>query len=649
MGSSRPEGTNPARATGAACLIGLGLAGGLALCEWAVLVTKLPASSGAGLAGAVVWSLFLYGVGGCAAGLAVWWVLSALSVVTGRRVLASRNARLSATWALLLSGVLGLYWIVDFNVRYQGQTSGRSALVIDAALALAALALAAVLIWLTRRRAGRRFMLIVTLVAVAALWLPWHVPAAGHGITRLLTGFDLGPVSRARAEADGAGPPKIVLIMMDTTRTDALGCYGGDEVRTPHIDALADESILFESCITNEPLTRPAVCTMFTGLYPRSHGVDSNTKRLPEDVETLAETLSRNGYVTGAFNAASVLSADFGTAQGFDVYTEPMGASWEPTGGLILSRLYRAFATWRSQEIEVRADRITAAASEWIGNNSDRPFFAFVHYFDPHHPYEPPSDYDLAAREGLADVPAPYRDRGEMYAPGFVMPEDFLRKMWLRYLGEVEYTDRFVGELLGSLDALGIADETVVVLAVDHGEGFDHDHYFGHGNRLYDTLIHVPLIIRWPGGPGPMRVQRQVELIDLRDSVLSILGIDPESETQGEDFTAHLSSAAAPAPERPAFAQTNFENPRPSYRMSLGVRLPPWKYIESPELGLVELYDLDSDPDELVDLSSERPEVRESMAQLLRGWTAGTEARAVAPEELTPEKLEALRALGYIQ
>jgi arylsulfatase A-like enzyme len=284
-----------------------------------------------------------------------------------------------------------------------------------------------------------------------------------------------------------------------------------------------------------------------------------------------------------------------------------------------------------------------------MGNNSDRPFFAFVHYFDPHHPYEPLPDYDLAAREGLSDVPAPYADRGEMYSPGFVMPEDFLRKMWLRYLGEVEYTDHFVGELLGSLDALGIADETVVVLAVDHGEGFDHDHYFGHGNRLYDTLIHVPLIIRWPGGPGPMRVEKQVELIDLRDSILSILDIDAESETQGEDFTVNLSSDPDPVSGRPAFSQTNFENPRPSYRMSLGLRLPPWKYIESPELGLVELYDLESDPAELVNLSSERPEIRDSMSRLLREWVAGTETRAVAPEELTPEKLEALRALGYIQ
>jgi arylsulfatase A-like enzyme len=649
LGSSIAEGTRPGRAAGAACLIGFGLVAGLALCEWAVLLAKLPVSSGAGTAGAVLWSLFLYGLGGCAAGLAVWWLLSALSVVSGRRLLARRNARLSATWALLLSGVIGLYWVVDFNVRYQGQTSGRSALVIDAALALASIVLAALLIRLTRRRVTGAYMLVATLVAVAALWLPWHIPAAGHGTTRLLTGFDLGPVRSAQAADDRAGAPKIVFIMMDTTRTDALGCYGGSEVRTPNIDALADESILFENCVTNEPLTRPAVCTMFTGLYPRSHGVDSNTKKLPDDLETLAETLSGNGYVTGAFTAASVLSADFGTAQGFDVYTEPTGASWEPTGGLILARLYRAFATWRSQEIEVRADGITAAATEWMGNNSDRPFFAFVHYFDPHHPYEPLPDYDLAAREGLSDVPAPYADRGEMYSPGFVMPEDFLRKMWLRYLGEVEYTDHFVGELLGSLDALGIADETVVVLAVDHGEGFDHDHYFGHGNRLYDTLIHVPLIIRWPGGPGPMRVEKQVELIDLRDSILSILDIDAESETQGEDFTVNLSSDPDPVSGRPAFSQTNFENPRPSYRMSLGLRLPPWKYIESPELGLVELYDLESDPAELVNLSSERPEIRDSMSRLLREWVAGTETRAVAPEELTPEKLEALRALGYIQ
>lgn len=492
-------------------------------------------------------------------------------------------------------------------------------------------------------------MIGVTCLAVAVLWLPIHAPAAGHGITRLLTGFDLGPVDAVRSVESADGRPNLIFIMLDTVRTDVLGCYGAAEVRTPSIDALADESLVFMNCITNEPLTRPSVCTMFTGLYPRSHGVDSNSKRLPDDLETLAETLSRAGYVTGAFTAASVLSADFGTSQGFDVYSEPMGEWWEPTGGLMLARLYRAFATWRSQRVEIRADRVTVAASEWIRSNSDRRFFAFVHYFDPHHPYEPLPDYDLAARAGLADVPAPYDDEGEMYAPGFVMPEDFLRKMWLRYLGEVEYVDRFVGELLDGLDALGLEDETVVLLVVDHGEGFDHDHYFGHGNRLYDTLIHVPLIVRWPGGPPPSSVERQVELIDLYPSILAMLSVDTEAQVQGTDLTGFLSSSFSETPVRAAFCQTNFENPRPSYRMSLGLRLPPWKYIESPELGLVELFNLNEDPSELVNLSSELPGVRESMSQLLREWMEETEARDVAPEELSPEKLEVLRALGYIQ
>lgn len=649
MTNIRSAKVSSVRSAGIACLIGGALVAGLVLCEWIVLVVKIPSSSGSGLVRAVLWSLVLYGTVGCAAGLVVSCFTSAVSFASGKRLLAGTEARLRVTWALILAATLGLYWVVDFNVRYQGQTSGRSVLAVDALLAAGALLLAVALVWLTRRRSSARFLIGLTCLAVAVLWLPTHVPVAGHGMARLLTGFDFGPVDAVRSAESSDGRPNLILIIMDTTRTDALGCYGATEARTPSIDALADESLVFTNCITNEPLTRPAVCSMFTGLYPRSHGVDSNTRRLPEDLEVLAETLSRAGYVTGAFTAASVLSADFGTSQGFDVYSEPTGAWWEPTGGLMLARLYLALAPWRSRWIEMRADRITAAASEWIGSNSDRRFFAFVHYFDPHYPYEPPPDYDLAARAELADVPAPYDDMGEMYAPGFVMPEEFLRKMWLRYLGEVEYVDRSVGELLDGLDALGLEGETVVVLAADHGEGFDHDHYFGHGNRLYDTLIHVPLIVRWPGGPPPSSVERQVELIDLYPSILAMLGVALEAEVQGTDFTGSLSSRSSEALERAAFCQTNFGNTRPSYRMSLGLRLPPWKYIESPELGLVELYDLNDDPAELVNLSSELPEVRESMSQLLREWLGETEVRDVAPKKLSPERLEALRALGYIQ
>lgn len=617
--------------------------------EWVVLFLKVPATWSANLALTIGWNLLIYALLGCVAGLMsrpAAWLLAAIVPWIG----SARGGSTRTHWAVLLAGIVGVYWIVAFNKIHHGGFRDPGALGIDAAIALAAAVLA---IALSRSPSQSNRLLRkapLTAVALLVLWLPTHGATTGRGLERITGGVDLATVQRAQIDKQPSQPPPSVLfIMIDTTRTDALGCYGSEECRTPSIDRLAAESILFEQCVTNEPLTRPAACTMLTGLYPRTHGVDTNTKRLSESFLTLPEALREHGYVTGAFAAASVMSAFYGTDQGFDTYTEPTEFWWEPKPELALGELYDALVPWRDYLVlEIPAREVTRRAVRWIQNNRAGPFFAFVHYFDPHAPYDPPRGFDLAAREGLTGIPEPYENTGDMYAPGFEMPDDFLRMQWLRYLGEVEYMDRHVGELLDAVSEMGLNESTIVVLVADHGEGFEHEFYFGHGSRLYDTLVRVPLVIRAPAAPGPRRVEAQVRLVDIYPTIISLLGLPLDADVQGEEFASWLALSGERGEHRPAFCQTNFGNPLPSRRVSLGVRLPPWKYIESQEIGLTELYDLVQDPDELANLATDLPDIREELAGLLRAWTTSTEHLDVAPPKLSPERLEALRALGYL-
>ena len=377
--------------------------------------------------------------------------------------------------------------------------------------------------------------------------------------------------------------------------------------------------------------------------------MDTNTKSLDPSFLTLAEALQARGYVTGAFMAASVLSAYYGTDQGFDTYTEPTEATWELSGLLALKRFYVSAFAHSKWSVEIPAEEVTRRAVTWMRNNEGRPFFAFVHYFDPHFPYAPPEDHDLALREGFTTLSRPYEHPQDRFKPGFKMPADFLEMTWLKYKGEISYVDQWVGTLLKALDDMQLTDDTLVVLLSDHGESFEKGFYFAHGNRLYDSLVHVALMFRYPDRIDTGRRAEQVHLADLYPTVLSIAGVALETEVQGTSIIGARGDDLDRA-SRPVFLQTDFENPKPlSSRVSTGVRFLPWKYVDSPEIGLTELYDLSVDPGELVNLADERAGVAAELASRLESWMSATERRETSETELSPERLEALRALGYVQ
>ncbi len=298
----------------------------------------------------------------------------------------------------------------------------------------------------------------------------------------------LGLAAALPLACNGGGdtPRSGVLITLDTTRTDALGCYGGDGA-TPHLDELARSSVLFEGARSVAPITLPSHASMLTGLYPPRHTVRTNgLTALPDSAVTIAERAREAGFETAAFLSAVVLDPPFGLAQGFDVYDTPH-ATGAATGVHMVERPDRDVAQ---------------AAIRWLRERDDaRPFFLWVHFFDPHAPYEPPP---------------PFRPR----TPG----------TRAAYLGEVAAMDQACGAVLDALDL----DDVFLVVVGDHGEGLGDHGEETHTILLYEELLRVPLLIRPPGGLGAgERTPDLVSVVDVFPTMLEALELGSPGNVDG--------------------------------------------------------------------------------------------------------------------
>jgi len=308
-----------------------------------------------------------------------------------------------------------------------------------------------------------RWLLGLAMVCTAAvLAAAWYIPGLREWWS--VSVIDPLPIrippELTEAEVLPAGPGalsgcNLLLVTLDTTRADRIGCYGHDGIETPTLDGLAREGVLFSRAVTPVPLTTPAHSSILTGLYPYRHGVRTNGPfRLSETQETLAEILAARGYATGAMISAFVLDARFGLAQGFDDYEDDMGVDEAGDGeeedqdqdklGLDADR-----RIWINIP-ERPAERTTELAIAWLSEHQAERFFLWVHYFDPHTPYEPPSPYD----KQYAKIP---------------------------YDGEIAFVDRQFADLLGVLEELGLTDDTLVVVAGDHGQGLGQHGEQAHG------------------------------------------------------------------------------------------------------------------------------------------------------------------------
>jgi choline-sulfatase len=424
--------------------------------------------------------------------------------------------------------------------------------------------------------------------------------------------------------------PNLLLVSLDTTRFDhtSLGDYERDT--TPRLRALAAEGASFDLAYAPTATTGPTHATLFTSRLPRDHGVVKNGVELDVRLHTLAEHLASHGWRTAAFVSSYVMSARWGWQQGFGHFDD----AFEPEDTTYPGRI------WEGRVVHAGFDRraaaTTARARAWLESQRDgRPFFLFVHYYDPHAPYVPPEPFS-----GRFPV-------GEEAPP--------LVAEIARYDEEIAYTDSQVGVLLDALDELGLSAETLVIVTADHGEGLmDHGH-MAHGAQIYEEQVRVPLLVRLPGVvPADLRDAGPAELLDVAPTALELMGVPGAPERfGGRSLAAALRGEASLDPDHPVrlfrrhYAEREGrERPRGEQD---GVRLGRWKYIERPSEGEPELYDLEADPGERRNLIHWRPDVADRLAPLLATRPSGLDEGGAKPAGLSDEEEERLRALGYVE
>jgi len=404
--------------------------------------------------------------------------------------------------------------------------------------------------------------------------------------------------------ACGEGKPRLnlLLIGIDTLRHDHLGCYGYDRNTSPYIDDLAAEGVLFENVVAQSPWTLPSFATVFTSLHPTQHGADGSRSALRESVPTLASVLQANGYATGAVVNAPYLKGHHGVNRGFDSYHMP------PPKGRV-------------------ANGTTRDALAWIDENSDRPFFMFAHYFDPHIPYEPPEPYDMMFDPDYAGrIKSPYNPKGlpRFRDRNFDQMESLSDADWNHirslYDGEIAFTDKAVGDLLRGLRERGLTDNTLIVFLSDHGEEFFEHHGFEHGHSLYDELVRVPMIFSLPGVlPRGERIAHQVRLLDVQPTILDMLGIEPWTEPEGVSILPLMTGSGARSakeasllPPEIAFSEAILYGDE---RKSLSAY--PWKLIYNVKKDEIMFFNLAEDPGETIDVAGEGAESLDLLEQTL--------------------------------
>jgi arylsulfatase A-like enzyme len=421
----------------------------------------------------------------------------------------------------------------------------------------------------------------------------------------------------SNAEQTPRGPrPDIVLLVVDTLRADHLGSYGYTRRTSPHLDALAADSLRFTRAFSSAPWTTPAVAALLTSRHPSSLGITNVQSPLPRDVVLLPEMLQEAGYRTGAFVSHSFVSEKWGFARGFDTFDE--------------SNVKGHLAT--------TSPRLVDLAIRWIDDlePTDSPFFLLVHFFDPHFVYLEQPGFAFGGVEPSYHGPV---HSGALpsrlaEAPGGLDDAD-LRELERLYDSEIAVTDRAIGRLLDHLRAKGLYDSALVVATADHGEEFLDHGALDHAKTLYDELMNVPLLVKLPG-VEPTRVDRSVALVDVLPTIADWLDVEPPAETRGVSLLGRDDTP------RPIFLETQ------RLRRLRGVVLGNLKLIVDLDSGEVELFDLASDPDERSNLSAGRPEQVRTLRRLVDALGAEGQRDDAETLELSDEERARLKALGYL-
>lgn len=455
-----------------------------------------------------------------------------------------------------------------------------------------------------------------------------------------LSRFALMGLALVLAGCGGASerPRNVLLISVDTLRRDHLGCYGHPADVSPTIDRLAAGGVRFADASATAPWTLPSHTTMFTGLYPSHHGVRDYAHQLPAERTTLAEVLADHGFQTFCvLNTFGIADPRFEILQGFAPEDQRYVRETE-TGE-------------QGQKVILNSGPEVLAEARGLLEARDRkkPFFLFVHLYDPHTDFTP----DPAYRERFVD---PYggqldgstaqllavRANDLKLGPGDVR---FLKQL---YTAEIRQTDDALGEFLEYLEAQGLTDDTLIALVSDHGEEFQEHGGLLHGRTHYQELLAVPFVLSGPGVPPGTVVEEPVSLVDLMPTILGRLGIPAPPGLDGIDLAPSWSGGRLP--ERALFAEADHNNVvdgRPAIGVREMVRLGSEKLLFEVDTGRASLFDLSSDPAETSDLAQTHADRARALLETLERHRATAVEARESGQELSADEQALLKKLGY--
>ncbi len=465
-------------------------------------------------------------------------------------------------------------------------------------------------------------------------------------------------------------PFNLIVVTIDTLRSDYLGCYGNGSIRTPVLDRLSREGILFINAISQASITNPSHCSIMTGLNPLEHGVLKNQSHLGKERVTLAEILKREGYRTCAVSNISPgdVSGN-GIGQGFDHYQRTLvqvpdqdkllnrkrirnvGAAnvIPPEGNRLMqsnvdasessTSLKKSYSDFHREH----ADAVTNYGLEMLRQTSSSKFFLWLHYFDPHQPYEPRKPFNRFYTE---DIQA---------ARKFYLPKEFLQIMRKKkelssseidyvkglYRGEISCNDSCLGALMNYLSRKELIDHTLIIITADHGEIlYERDFCFGHAGYLHDAVIHIPLLFYSPSIlPEGKLVPQQVRTTDILPTTLELMGIEHPDVFNGDSLVPAIRSR--PTRQKPALSIVRQD--------LFSLRYNGWKCIMTENGELTELYNLKKDPLEKHNLADESLPIKKVLkVRLTEKLNSLNTASADDAALMEAEEIEALRGLGYI-
>ena len=403
----------------------------------------------------------------------------------------------------------------------------------------------------------------------------------------------------AKPEAAALRPLNVVVVTIDTLRPDHLHCYGGQQIQTPVLDGLAQRGVLFENAVAQAPLTPPSHASIFTGQYPTVHHVrNTGGFILPSSARPLAKILQEQGWDTAAFVSSAVLKKVIGFNNGFAVYDDqmPRQGNKEEFG----------------EDAERRGGDTVDRALRWLNAQSGKPYFLWVHLYDAHLPYNPPSPFKEE-----------YKNRP--------------------YDGAIAYDDQQVGRLLDAVGKKAPADKTVIAVLSDHGESLSEHGEFTHGVFLYDATLRIAFMMTGPGIPAGTRVKQQVRSVDFLPTLLSLLGTSTPTNIQGVNVVPTFSGKTVDS--EISYEETLYPKLALGWAELRGIRTNHWKYIRAPK---PELYDITQDPHENSNVIQQHPDEVAKLSAQLNAVVGTGGSEKVQTNMVDERQMAQLRSLGYL-